>query len=467
MPRSAPRRAACTSARAWRSCCRCRASRSTGPIGCSDSVIGQPGGRDERRCSTARHHRCRDSRGFAGAHAARRPGAGARRRSRRQCRTASAGPAAPEVRRGRGAALVAGLAAVRELRRQLRRSACRDDARYEIDFRLRRRKSIPAGIVLANGMRVEALADDGVVDARGSRSSCRSLRGTAGRPMSRSRASMLAGSTGSAACVRRRRSTKAAACTCTGDCERFLRHAGSPALLDAADGRGALRLRAGRAVRPAVPAVAVPGDVRRVDRRRGGVRSIARSQYRYEQRLRGRKAHGAAGGAGVLRAVSPDIAIVPSPRHAGGRVAKRCGHAATSQRHGRNNQQRAAAARRGRFRCRQGWTRPRQRRSSEVRARRRGADRALHVTPPATGAAGRLRRAAPHGDGEARSSRSTGYQVVEYPHIHRHHVLEAGRRRVEGDRRQDRARACTSATSWASATRCRRRHRAARREVST
>jgi LmbE family N-acetylglucosaminyl deacetylase len=60
--------------------------------------------------------------------------------------------------------LVDGLAAVRALRAKLSGMGLPDDGRYEIDFRLARKEDqFQQAIVLANGMRFEALADDGVV----------------------------------------------------------------------------------------------------------------------------------------------------------------------------------------------------------------------------------------------------------------------------------------------------------------
>jgi LmbE family N-acetylglucosaminyl deacetylase len=71
---------------------------------------------------------------------------------------AAQGPAAA------AAPLVTGLAAVRALRASLPRLALSDDARFEIDGRLARKDDqFQQAIVLAYGMRVEALADDGVV----------------------------------------------------------------------------------------------------------------------------------------------------------------------------------------------------------------------------------------------------------------------------------------------------------------
>jgi LmbE family N-acetylglucosaminyl deacetylase len=61
--------------------------------------------------------------------------------------------------------LLDGLYAVRVLRRELRNMSSIDEAgRYEIDFRLRQKEGeFQQAITLANGIKVEALADDGVV----------------------------------------------------------------------------------------------------------------------------------------------------------------------------------------------------------------------------------------------------------------------------------------------------------------
>ena len=62
------------------------------------------------------------------------------------------------------APLVAGLHAVRQLRGQLRAMAIDETARFEIDYRLRQKeREFQQAALVANGVRVEALADDGVV----------------------------------------------------------------------------------------------------------------------------------------------------------------------------------------------------------------------------------------------------------------------------------------------------------------
>ena len=60
--------------------------------------------------------------------------------------------------------LLAGLFALRVLRGELRTMAIADDAQNEIDFRLRQKeREFQQALVAANGVRIEALADDGVV----------------------------------------------------------------------------------------------------------------------------------------------------------------------------------------------------------------------------------------------------------------------------------------------------------------
>jgi LmbE family N-acetylglucosaminyl deacetylase len=60
--------------------------------------------------------------------------------------------------------LLDGLFAIRVLRRELRSMAIDDNGKFEIDFRLRQKeREFQQAITLANGIKVEALADDGVV----------------------------------------------------------------------------------------------------------------------------------------------------------------------------------------------------------------------------------------------------------------------------------------------------------------
>ncbi|OLC81431.1 MAG: hypothetical protein AUH72_09480 [Acidobacteria bacterium 13_1_40CM_4_65_8] len=60
--------------------------------------------------------------------------------------------------------LLDGLFAVRVLRRELRTMAIDDTGKYEIDFRLRQKeRELQQAVTIASGVKIEALADDGVV----------------------------------------------------------------------------------------------------------------------------------------------------------------------------------------------------------------------------------------------------------------------------------------------------------------
>ena len=62
--------------------------------------------------------------------------------------------------------LLAGVRAVRALRARLRALSIDDNGRFEIDFRLRQKeRELQQAILIANAVRIEALADDGVVVA--------------------------------------------------------------------------------------------------------------------------------------------------------------------------------------------------------------------------------------------------------------------------------------------------------------
>jgi LmbE family N-acetylglucosaminyl deacetylase len=65
---------------------------------------------------------------------------------------------------GAVAPLIAGLHAVRVLRAQLRAMSIDDAAKFEIEFRLRQKeREFQQAIILASGLRIDALSDDGVV----------------------------------------------------------------------------------------------------------------------------------------------------------------------------------------------------------------------------------------------------------------------------------------------------------------
>ena len=123
-------------------------------------------------------------------------------------------------------------------------------------------------LVIASGTRLEALADDGVVTPGQALSVSAYAAGT-GELSSVT----LTGFDGQiASCA----GDLAKARDVQGQCEDSGEHAPVHALLDAAQGCRALRLRAGRPIRRAVPSVTVPRDLRAGDRRPEGHRRSRR-----------------------------------------------------------------------------------------------------------------------------------------------------------------------------------------------
>ena len=130
-------------------------------------------------------------------------------------------------------------------------------------------------------------------------------------------------------------------------------------------------------------------------------------------------------------ASTPDIAVIPD---AAARGSARNGCATAARRRpgdGRPTTQ-GAGRRHGVARtCPQGWTRDARARAGDVRARGRRGDGA--VQRDAAGDASRratTRSSATVSERRARTS-DTGYEVVEYPHIHRRHVSEPATTRVK------------------------------------
>ncbi len=164
--------------------------------------------------------------------------------------------------------LVLGLRATRALRADLPKLLGTDAtaASYEIDFRLAQKEhQFEQALAVAAGVRVDALADDGVVTP-GQAVAVNVLRLG---PLGQHRAAPRRGA------HRFRRS--GAVQRCLGACGDVHGRREDPgwdalvdAVLDAAQGRRALRLRAGRSVWRPVPSVAVPRRVRCDDWRRAG-----------------------------------------------------------------------------------------------------------------------------------------------------------------------------------------------------
>ena len=162
-PRSAAKRARCTSARASVSCSRCR-GHAIVKYRLVDTVMPGQQDKDEatlfdgigtHRAGLARFAGDKPPAPLVNGLSSDRGGreSGESAAAQRRCPTPQCAP------------LAAGLAAARELRETLPRSALLDeDGVYEIDFRVAQDDSrVRAGARAAQGLRLEALANDGVV----------------------------------------------------------------------------------------------------------------------------------------------------------------------------------------------------------------------------------------------------------------------------------------------------------------
>ena len=243
------RPAACTSARACRSCCRCPAKRADAGRHprLPPARHGAARRRRPRREGSVRRRR-RQPR-VAGRLRRREPAGGAdggaRPASPYACGTRGGELGAAGQRRHRARAHRRSRRGARTLRRDLAGMGLAEDARFEIDFRLAQKESqFIDALVAATDLRLEAIANDGIV--------------TPGQAVG---VQLIAAARGEVPVDVKRR-------TLNGFDQPSDKGGVIPAnarahrrALQVRDRRRALRPRSGRAVRPAVPADAVHRDV--------------------------------------------------------------------------------------------------------------------------------------------------------------------------------------------------------------
>ena len=208
-------------------------------------------------------------------------------------RATSSGPAAAVE------PLVQGLQAVRALRSQLKPGALTipDDARYEIDTRLERKeRQFVDAILAAGGIRLEALADDGLVVA-GQPVKLTVIAANRGASAIAVKDILFRGLDGEAGVCKPGAVAAAGVYRCEAALEVSKQARLTGQVLEAAAERRAVRVRSGRAVRPAVPADAIPRPVRSRGRRRADSRRARRAASLRGQHLQRREADGAARGA--------------------------------------------------------------------------------------------------------------------------------------------------------------------------
>ena len=290
------RRGRCTSARARRSCCCCPGSRRTAPTGCRtrcsieqgvapndlfdgiDVTIDGPVTFRRTQSPAALKQRLERIAGRGGPRPARagaertgRSGSGACGRLQSDARSRSGPPSRRQPCRGRASGRRQGGAHIPPRQKQ-------------VQFLF--------AILIAGGVRLEALADDGVVTPGQSVNVSAYAVGTG-----ELRSVTLSGFDGQR-CVMRRRSRQGG--DLQGECDDSGEYASVGAVLDAASGGLALRLRAGRPLRSALPPVAVPRHLHARDRRRRAD-GRARGGVPLQQSGGGGEALGTDGVAGVQR----------------------------------------------------------------------------------------------------------------------------------------------------------------------
>ncbi len=327
------------------------------------------------------------------------------------------------------APLAAGLAAVRGLRARLRALGLDDTARYEIDFRLAQKEGqFQQALLLSHGIRLEALADDGLV--------------TVGQPV---KVSLVTGNNGPAD-VTLKRVTLEGVDASTGS--------GSPACAGAvATGRAvkcAADVRIGRAPlsgpywTPRTDAARydfdpdVPFGVpfRPTPFRATFALSIAGSdvsierpiEFRYSDLVAGEKRMELKVVPSFAVRTAPDIAVIPAamqttPASAGSPSRTRTIKVTVT------NQQKAPATGSVSLAVPAGWTAAPA--SAPVRFSREDEQITLTfaVTPPPDARPGDFTvKASVTVNGD---TSGVGYQVVEYPHIHRRHIVQAADTRVK------------------------------------
>ena len=332
---------------------------------------------------------------------------------------------------GAAAPLITGLAAVRDLRAKLPAMGLSDTARDEIDFRLARKESqFEQALLLTHGIRLEALADDGVV--------------VAGQAL---RVSLIAGNNGAGDVSVTRVTLKGfdgpqpacsgaapsgGALTCAAD-----EHVGKAALSGPywTPRKDAARYDFDPAVPFGVPFRPTPFTATfEMSIAEADVSMERPVEYRYSDLAAGEKRMDLKVVPFFAVRMSPDIAVIPSTRPSGARS----GQAASSPSRSRivtvsvTNQQKGAAAGNLSVSVPAGWQ------SSPASAPLQFSRENEEVTVTFTVAPARGVRpgeypvtAIASSGTDAKMSSSAGYQVVEYPHVHRRHVLEDARTRVK------------------------------------
>ena len=337
--------------------------------------------------------------------------------------------------------LAAGLAGVRELRAALGSMGLSDSAQYELDFRLaQKEQQFQKALVLSQGMRLEALADDGVI--------------VGGQPI---KLSVIAANNGRESVTLERVSFsgfEGAPAACTGTiaqsdalaCTSSLSVPASAPLTTAAYWKP----RADAARYDFEPGVPFGVPFRPSPFRVSFELSIAGArvsmeqpiQYRYSDLFAGEKRMELHVVPAFAVRTAPEIAVVPAslltsaassrkvqdagegqPNSAGTGPARRINVTVT-------NQGKSAATGTVSLRVPAGWQVTPATAPVTFAREDEAVTQTFTVTPPAGAAAGEYPVTAVAAAATGRPS-ADGYQVIEYEHIRRRHVVEEARTRVK------------------------------------
>ena len=327
--------------------------------------------------------------------------------------------------------LVAGLNAVRDLRGKLGGIGLSDRARYELEFRLEpKERQFANALLLTHGIRVEALADDGVVVA-GQPVKVSVATGNYGPADVTVKGIRVAGFDGEPAACAGAIETNGAL-TCAMNLKIGAVPVSSPYWTPRKD---AARYDFEPGVPFGVPFRPSPFKVMLALSIGGADVAIERTvEFRYSDLFAGEKRMELQVVPAFDVRVAPGIVVVPSVAAQSRRVgpaaaARPVAHTRTIEVRISNNQKGPVEARAS-VHAPDGWrVEPA---SAPVRFERENEDATVKfsVTPPASVAPGEFAVGAEVTAGADIAS-SSGYEVVEYPHIHRRHVIEPAATRVK------------------------------------
>jgi LmbE family N-acetylglucosaminyl deacetylase len=347
--------------------------------------------------------------------------------------------------RGPGASaapLAAGLTAVRDLRGKLGAIGLADDARYEIDRRLMQKEpQFEQALLLTHGIRLEALADDGTVVER-QPVKISSVIGNNGAadvtvesvtiagldPLEAAPPSAPAVCPFNTAAAPTVPSLGAATCTMTGRVAKVpLSTPYWTPRTDAARYDFEPDVPFGLPFRPtpfrAVFTLLIGGTRVTIERP---------IEYRYSDLFAGEKRSQLEVVPAFNVRMSPDIAVVPlAPAATAARASASNSRTRTIELSIGNNLSGAAAATAS-LKVPAGWSVSPA--STPVKFERTDEEVTVSfsVTAPAAVRAGEYAiEGAVSSEDESRATSNLGYEVVEYPHIHRRHVVEPARTRVK------------------------------------